>query len=65
MAGQNLGIYGSSPNQPTVREAIQKAISGFFNEYNDTSMDDIRSFRSAYSTKWVILIWLVNSDHKY
>lgn len=51
MAGQNIGQVGASPNEPATTDSIKGIMLGFYNEYKDTNMSDIRKFSSAYTAK--------------
>lgn len=51
MAGQNLGIVGAYPNEPSSSDAIRGIISSFFNENKAANMSDIRSFHRLYADK--------------
>lgn len=62
MAGQNLGIVGAYPNEPSSSDAIRGIISSFFNENKAANMSDIRSFHRLYADKWesILLLRIIN-----
>lgn len=47
-SGQNLHLSCSSTRYLDNKEVILKGTSGWFNEYKDCAMDEIREFKHRY-----------------
>lgn len=50
-AGQNLAYIGASPNEPSTNDGIRGGVLGWYNEYKDTTMSDIRSMNRIYTNE--------------
>lgn len=50
-AGQNIAYIGAYPNEPSTNDGIRGGVLGWYNEYKDTAMSDIRSLNRIYTNE--------------